>query len=50
MNICHAALDLNNRLIMSDQFDYQEILRKNFDEMVLRLSAIFEEQVYKNWT
>ncbi len=45
MSVCKKALDLNGRLIDSDQLEYQESLRLNFREMVERLAEIFGESV-----
>ena len=43
--VCGLALDLNARLIASDQYEYQEAMRTNFREMAARLSTLFGEQV-----
>ena len=48
MSVCSAALDLNGRLISSDQLEYQESLRINFGEMTERLAEIFGEPVSVN--
>lgn len=39
------ALDINERLIKEDQFEYHEGLKTNFKEMVKELSDIIHEQV-----
>lgn len=39
------ALDINERLIKEDQFEYHEGLKSNFKEMVKELSDIIHEQV-----
>lgn len=39
------ALDINERLIKEDQFEYHEGLKANFKEMVKELSDIIHEQV-----
>lgn len=39
------ALDINERLIKEDQFEYHEGLKGNFKEMVKELSDIIHEQV-----
>lgn len=39
------ALDINERLIKEDQFEYHEGLKTNFKEMVKELSDIIQEQV-----
>ena len=48
MNVCSTALDLNGRLISSDQLEYHESLRINFGEMTERLAEIFGEPVSVN--
>lgn len=40
------ALDINERLIKEDQFEYHEGLKANFKEMVKELSEIIHEQVF----
>lgn len=42
---CSIALDINERLIKEDQFEYHEGLKGNFKEMVKELSDIIHEQV-----
>lgn len=42
---CSAALDINERLIKEDQFEYHEGLKANFKDMVKELSDIIHEQV-----
>lgn len=39
------ALDINERLIKEDQFEYHEGLKTNFKEMAKELSDIIHEQV-----
>lgn len=39
------ALDINERLIKEDQFEYHEGLKTNFKDMVKELSDIIHEQV-----
>lgn len=39
------ALDINERLIKEDQYEYHEGLKGNFKEMVKELSDIIHEQV-----
>uniref|UniRef100_A0A3P8PFZ1 Dedicator of cytokinesis 11 n=1 Tax=Astatotilapia calliptera TaxID=8154 RepID=A0A3P8PFZ1_ASTCA len=41
---CSMALDINERLIKEDQFEYHEGLKTNFKEMVKELSDIIHEQ------
>ncbi|XP_072573222.1 dedicator of cytokinesis protein 11 isoform X1 [Paramormyrops kingsleyae] len=43
---CSVALDINERLIKEDQFEYHEGLKANFKDMVKELSDIIHEQVY----
>ncbi|XP_028330887.1 dedicator of cytokinesis protein 11 isoform X3 [Gouania willdenowi] len=42
---CSMALDINERLIKEDQFEYHEGLKGNFKEMVKELSDIIHEQL-----
>uniref|UniRef100_A0AAQ5WZ02 Dedicator of cytokinesis 11 n=1 Tax=Amphiprion ocellaris TaxID=80972 RepID=A0AAQ5WZ02_AMPOC len=42
---CSMALNINERLIKEDQFEYHEGLKANFKEMVKELSDIIHEQV-----
>ncbi|XP_034532967.1 dedicator of cytokinesis protein 11 isoform X3 [Notolabrus celidotus] len=44
---CSMALDINERLIKEDQFEYHEGLKGNFKEMVKELSEIIHEQIYQ---
>uniref|UniRef100_A0AAQ5YHM8 Dedicator of cytokinesis 11 n=1 Tax=Amphiprion ocellaris TaxID=80972 RepID=A0AAQ5YHM8_AMPOC len=41
---CSMALNINERLIKEDQFEYHEGLKANFKEMVKELSDIIHEQ------
>ncbi|XP_030195007.1 dedicator of cytokinesis protein 11 isoform X1 [Gadus morhua] len=43
---CSIALDMNERLIKEDQFEYQEGLKSNFKDMVKELSDIIHEEIY----
>jgi len=43
ISICGAALDLNGKLILSDQREYQEALRSSFRELVNSLSTMLED-------
>uniref|UniRef100_A0A8C8GV49 Dedicator of cytokinesis 11 n=1 Tax=Oncorhynchus tshawytscha TaxID=74940 RepID=A0A8C8GV49_ONCTS len=51
---CSMALDINERLIKEDQFEYHEGLKGNFKDMVKELSDIIHEQVTwgegRSWT
>ncbi|KAK6480503.1 dedicator of cytokinesis protein 11 isoform X1 [Huso huso] len=44
---CSIALDLNERLIKEDQFEYHEGLKSNFKDMVKELSDIIHEQIFQ---
>ncbi|XP_077597849.1 dedicator of cytokinesis protein 11 isoform X2 [Stigmatopora nigra] len=44
---CGVALDINERLIKEDQFEYHEGLKGNFKDMVKELSEIIHEQFYQ---
>ncbi|XP_053329057.1 dedicator of cytokinesis protein 11 [Spea bombifrons] len=44
---CSTALELNERLIKEDQFEYHEGLKSNFREMVKELSDIIHEQMFQ---
>ena len=43
VNICGAALDLNGKLILNDQREYQEALRSSFRDLVQSLANILED-------
>lgn len=43
---CSMALDMNERLIKEDQFEYHEGLKTNFKDMVKELSDIIHEEIY----
>uniref|UniRef100_A0A4W5L586 Dedicator of cytokinesis 11 n=1 Tax=Hucho hucho TaxID=62062 RepID=A0A4W5L586_9TELE len=45
VEVCSMALDINERLIKEDQFEYHEGLKGNFKDMVKELSDIIHEQV-----
>uniref|UniRef100_A0A8C5Q2Q0 Dedicator of cytokinesis 11 n=1 Tax=Leptobrachium leishanense TaxID=445787 RepID=A0A8C5Q2Q0_9ANUR len=47
---CSVALELNERLIKEDQFEYHEDLKSNFREMVKELSDIIHEQMLQEDT
>ncbi|KAJ8008347.1 hypothetical protein DPEC_G00103890 [Dallia pectoralis] len=44
---CSMALEINERLIKEDQFEYHEGLKGNFKEMVKELSDIIHEQIFQ---
>jgi len=43
VHICGAALELNGKLILLDQREYQEALSSSFQDLVTSLSAILED-------
>jgi len=45
VNACSMALDINERLIKEDQYEYHEGLKANFKSMVKELSEIIHEPV-----
>ncbi|XP_051505801.1 dedicator of cytokinesis protein 11-like isoform X2 [Myxocyprinus asiaticus] len=47
VNACSMALDINERLIKEDQYEYHEGLKANFKSMVKELSDIIHEQIYQ---
>ncbi|XP_063043622.1 dedicator of cytokinesis protein 11 isoform X2 [Engraulis encrasicolus] len=44
---CSLALDVNERLIKEDQYEYHEGLKSNFKDMVKELSELIHEQIYQ---
>ncbi|KAM8898431.1 dedicator of cytokinesis protein 11 isoform 2-T2 [Spinachia spinachia] len=44
---CSIALDINERIIKEDQFEYHEGLKANFKDLVKELSDIIHEQIYQ---
>ncbi|KAK3545990.1 hypothetical protein QTP70_019304 [Hemibagrus guttatus] len=44
---CSMALDINERLIKEDQYEYHEGLKGNFKSMVKELSEIIHEQIFE---
>ncbi|XP_041723576.1 dedicator of cytokinesis protein 11, partial [Coregonus clupeaformis] len=44
---CSMALNINERLIKEDQFEYHEGLKGNFKDMVKELSDIIHEQIFQ---
>ncbi|XP_055947475.1 dedicator of cytokinesis protein 9-like isoform X4 [Argiope bruennichi] len=46
IKICREALELNGRLITSDQYEYHMSLKKNFQELVDSLSGMLHEKLY----
>ncbi|XP_027025359.1 dedicator of cytokinesis protein 11 isoform X1 [Tachysurus fulvidraco] len=44
---CSIALDINERIIKEDQYEYHEGLKGNFKSMVKELSEIIHEQIFE---
>lgn len=42
---CGHALDVNERLIKEDQFEYQGEMKSHYKDMLSELSAVMNEQV-----
>uniref|UniRef100_A0A8C1M0X7 Dedicator of cytokinesis 11 n=1 Tax=Cyprinus carpio TaxID=7962 RepID=A0A8C1M0X7_CYPCA len=47
VNACSMALEINERLIKEDQYEYHEGLKSNFKIMVKELSEIIHEQIFQ---
>uniref|UniRef100_A0A673HNA7 Netrin-4-like n=1 Tax=Sinocyclocheilus rhinocerous TaxID=307959 RepID=A0A673HNA7_9TELE len=47
VNACSMALEINERLIKEDQYEYHEGLKTNFKSMVKELSDIIHENSFK---
>jgi hypothetical protein len=47
VNVCNDGLDLNAKLITTEQKEYHESLKTGFNDIVSRLSKIFGETVRK---
>lgn len=45
IKICQEALELNGRLITSDQYEYHSSMKKDFQELVDSLSEMLNEKV-----
>lgn len=45
IDVCQEALDLNGKLIVSDQHEYHSVLKVNYQEMVSDLSNYLNSQV-----
>ena len=43
MKICYAALQVNGRVILNDQVEYQNSLKENFSNMCSALSDLMGE-------
>ncbi|XP_069677061.1 dedicator of cytokinesis protein 9 isoform X1 [Periplaneta americana] len=46
VKICYMALQINSKLITSDQHEYQEVLRQNFQKLCHSLSSLFGESLW----
>lgn len=42
---CQEALDLNRSMITPEQWDYHEVLKNSFEDLVRRLNDILKEPV-----
>lgn len=45
MKVCYAALQVNGRVISSDQVEYHNSLKENFSNMCSVLSDLMNEQL-----
>ncbi|CAH0557569.1 unnamed protein product [Brassicogethes aeneus] len=46
VKICYSALQINGRLITTDQLEYQEVLRQNYKKLCTSLSELFGESLW----
>uniref|UniRef100_A0A023F2T5 Putative ph domain-containing protein n=1 Tax=Triatoma infestans TaxID=30076 RepID=A0A023F2T5_TRIIF len=46
IRVCYAALQLNSRLVRSDQTEYQAALRQNLHKLAQELSILFSETLW----
>ncbi|KAK3914024.1 Dedicator of cytokinesis protein 9 [Frankliniella fusca] len=46
VKICYAALQVNSKIITSEQQEYQEVLRQNYHKLCQELSQLFGEPVW----
>ncbi|XP_066583188.1 dedicator of cytokinesis protein 9 isoform X2 [Prorops nasuta] len=46
VKICYTALQINSKLITSDQHEYQEVLRENYQKLCQNLSSLLGEPVW----
>jgi len=46
VKICYTALQINSKLITSDQHEYQEVLRENYQKLCQNLSSLFGEPIW----
>lgn len=48
VKICYTALQINSKLITSDQYEYQEVLRENYQKLCQSLSSLFGEPIWSD--
>lgn len=46
VKICYTALQINSKLITSDQHEYQEVLRENYQKLCQNLSSLLGEPIW----
>ncbi|XP_033225104.1 dedicator of cytokinesis protein 9 isoform X4 [Belonocnema kinseyi] len=46
VKICYTALQINGKLISSDQYEYQEVLRENYQKLCQNLSSLLGEPIW----
>ncbi|KAH0567488.1 dedicator of cytokinesis protein 9 isoform X3 [Cotesia glomerata] len=46
IKICYTALQINSKLITSDQHEYQEVLRENYQKLCQNLSSLLGESIW----
>ena len=46
VKICYAALQVNSKIITTEQQEYQEVLRQNYHKLCQELSQLFCEPVW----
>ncbi|XP_043521247.1 dedicator of cytokinesis protein 9 [Frieseomelitta varia] len=46
VKICYTALQINSKLITSDQYEYQEVLRENYQKLCQNLSSLLGEPIW----
>ncbi|XP_028129258.2 dedicator of cytokinesis protein 9 [Diabrotica virgifera virgifera] len=46
LKICYSALQINSKLIKSEQIEYQEVLRQNYKKLCSSLSTLFGETLW----
>ncbi|XP_043462362.1 dedicator of cytokinesis protein 9 isoform X3 [Leptopilina heterotoma] len=48
VKICYTALQINGKLISSDQHEYQEVLRENYQKLCQNLSSLLGEPIWSD--